>query len=170
MDDPFLLRARGPGSEPELLRNLARPGGWDLDSLDSFARDVMTRVRVYLIHYAFVSWLGYAMLTGPLAGRSKVRARVCGRGGVELEHERRASKHSWRRACGVVSRAKTFPASIIWCTQGGERESLPGARLTKMTWSNVTIEVPRHPPAKTFSATIPKNENNHQPKIGNGKL
>jgi NAD(P)-dependent dehydrogenase (short-subunit alcohol dehydrogenase family) len=32
----------GLWSEPELIRNLARPGGWDLDSLDSFARDAMT--------------------------------------------------------------------------------------------------------------------------------
>jgi hypothetical protein len=29
-------------SEPELVRNLARPGGWDLDSLYSFARESMT--------------------------------------------------------------------------------------------------------------------------------
>jgi NAD(P)-dependent dehydrogenase (short-subunit alcohol dehydrogenase family) len=32
----------GLWSEPELIRSLARPGGWDLDSLDDFARDVMT--------------------------------------------------------------------------------------------------------------------------------
>jgi NAD(P)-dependent dehydrogenase (short-subunit alcohol dehydrogenase family) len=32
----------GLWSEPELIRSLARPGGWDLDSLDSFARDAMT--------------------------------------------------------------------------------------------------------------------------------
>ena len=32
----------GLWSEPELVRSLARPGGWDLDSLDSFARDTMT--------------------------------------------------------------------------------------------------------------------------------
>jgi len=32
----------GLWSEPELIRSLARPGGWDLDSLDSFAREVMT--------------------------------------------------------------------------------------------------------------------------------
>jgi 3-oxoacyl-[acyl-carrier protein] reductase len=32
----------GLWSEPELIRSLARPGGWDLDSLDSFAHDAMT--------------------------------------------------------------------------------------------------------------------------------
>lgn len=32
----------GLWSEPELIRSLARPGGWDLDSLDAFARDAMT--------------------------------------------------------------------------------------------------------------------------------
>jgi hypothetical protein len=32
----------GLGSEPELIRDLARPGGWNLDSLDSFAREAMT--------------------------------------------------------------------------------------------------------------------------------
>jgi 3-oxoacyl-[acyl-carrier protein] reductase len=32
----------GLWSEPELVRSLARPGGWDLDSLDSFARESMT--------------------------------------------------------------------------------------------------------------------------------
>jgi len=32
----------GLWSEPELIRSLARPGGWDLDSLDSFAREAMT--------------------------------------------------------------------------------------------------------------------------------
>jgi len=32
----------GLWSEPELIRSLARPAGWDLDSLDSFARDAMT--------------------------------------------------------------------------------------------------------------------------------
>jgi NAD(P)-dependent dehydrogenase (short-subunit alcohol dehydrogenase family) len=32
----------GLWSEPELIRNLARSGGWDLDSLDEFARDAMT--------------------------------------------------------------------------------------------------------------------------------
>jgi 3-oxoacyl-[acyl-carrier protein] reductase len=32
----------GLWSEPELIRSLARPGGWDLDSLDEFAHDVMT--------------------------------------------------------------------------------------------------------------------------------
>ncbi|MBI3800255.1 MAG: hypothetical protein HY268_25180, partial [Deltaproteobacteria bacterium] len=32
----------GLWSEPELIRSLARPGGWDLDSLDSFAPGVMT--------------------------------------------------------------------------------------------------------------------------------
>jgi hypothetical protein len=32
----------GLWSEPELIRNLVRPGGWDLDSLDSFASDAMT--------------------------------------------------------------------------------------------------------------------------------
>jgi hypothetical protein len=32
----------GLWSEPELIRNLARPDGWDFDSLDSFVRDVMT--------------------------------------------------------------------------------------------------------------------------------
>ena len=31
----------GLWSEPELTRSLARPGGWDLDSLDTFARDTM---------------------------------------------------------------------------------------------------------------------------------
>jgi NAD(P)-dependent dehydrogenase (short-subunit alcohol dehydrogenase family) len=32
----------GLWSEPELIRSLTRPGGWDLDSLDSFAREAMT--------------------------------------------------------------------------------------------------------------------------------
>ena len=32
----------GLWSEPELIRSLSRPGGWDLDSLDSFAREAMT--------------------------------------------------------------------------------------------------------------------------------
>ncbi len=32
----------GLWSEPELIRSLARPGGWDLDSLDGFARDTLT--------------------------------------------------------------------------------------------------------------------------------
>jgi 3-oxoacyl-[acyl-carrier protein] reductase len=32
----------GLWSEPELIRSLARPGGWDLDSLDEFARAAMT--------------------------------------------------------------------------------------------------------------------------------
>jgi len=32
----------GLWSEPELIRSLARPGGWDLDALDDFARDAMT--------------------------------------------------------------------------------------------------------------------------------
>ena len=32
----------GLWSEPELIRSLARPGGWDLDSLDLFACDTMT--------------------------------------------------------------------------------------------------------------------------------
>ena len=32
----------GLWSEPELIRSLARPGGWDLDALDDFVRDVMT--------------------------------------------------------------------------------------------------------------------------------
>jgi 3-oxoacyl-[acyl-carrier protein] reductase len=32
----------GLWSEPELLRSLARPGGWDLDALDEFGRDAMT--------------------------------------------------------------------------------------------------------------------------------
>jgi 3-oxoacyl-[acyl-carrier protein] reductase len=32
----------GLWSEPELIRNLARPGGWDLDSLDEFAIEAMT--------------------------------------------------------------------------------------------------------------------------------
>ena len=32
----------GLWSEPELVRDLARPGGWDLDSLDGFAREMMT--------------------------------------------------------------------------------------------------------------------------------
>ncbi len=32
----------GLWSEPELIRSLARPGGWYLDSLDDFACDVMT--------------------------------------------------------------------------------------------------------------------------------
>jgi NAD(P)-dependent dehydrogenase (short-subunit alcohol dehydrogenase family) len=32
----------GLWSEPELTRSLVRPGGWDLDSLDAFARDAMT--------------------------------------------------------------------------------------------------------------------------------
>jgi 3-oxoacyl-[acyl-carrier protein] reductase len=32
----------GLWSEPELIRSLARPEGWDLDSLDSFAREAMT--------------------------------------------------------------------------------------------------------------------------------
>jgi len=32
----------GLWSEPELIRNLVRPGGWDLDSLDAFARGAMT--------------------------------------------------------------------------------------------------------------------------------
>jgi NAD(P)-dependent dehydrogenase (short-subunit alcohol dehydrogenase family) len=31
----------GLWSEPELVRSLARPGGWDLDSLDAFASDTM---------------------------------------------------------------------------------------------------------------------------------
>ncbi len=31
----------GLWSEPELIRSLARPGGWDLDSLDTFGRDTM---------------------------------------------------------------------------------------------------------------------------------
>src|SRR5215510_2073624 len=31
----------GLWSEPELIRSLVRPGGWDLDSLDMFARDTM---------------------------------------------------------------------------------------------------------------------------------
>lgn len=31
----------GLWSEPELARSLTRPGGWDLDSLDMFARDTM---------------------------------------------------------------------------------------------------------------------------------
>jgi|KBSSwiStaDraftv2_1062776.scaffolds.fasta_scaffold241706_2 3-oxoacyl-[acyl-carrier protein] reductase len=31
----------GLWSEPELTRSLARPGGWDLDSLDTFARETM---------------------------------------------------------------------------------------------------------------------------------
>ena len=31
----------GLWSEPELTRSLAGPGGWDLDSLDMFARDSM---------------------------------------------------------------------------------------------------------------------------------
>src|ERR1035437_589942 len=44
------------------------------------------------------------------ASGREVCARVCGRGGAELEHERRASKHSWRRAFGLAGRAKTFPA------------------------------------------------------------
>jgi 3-oxoacyl-[acyl-carrier protein] reductase len=33
----------GLWSEPELTRSLTRPGGWDLDSLDDFAADEMTR-------------------------------------------------------------------------------------------------------------------------------
>lgn len=32
----------GLWSEPELIRSLVRPGGWDLDALDLFARDTMT--------------------------------------------------------------------------------------------------------------------------------
>jgi len=32
----------GLWSEPELMRSLARPGGWDLDSLDDFAGEAMT--------------------------------------------------------------------------------------------------------------------------------
>lgn len=32
----------GLWSEPELIRNLVRPGGWDLDSLDEFAVEAMT--------------------------------------------------------------------------------------------------------------------------------
>jgi NAD(P)-dependent dehydrogenase (short-subunit alcohol dehydrogenase family) len=32
----------GLWSEPELIRSLARPGGWDLDSLDEFAKHAMT--------------------------------------------------------------------------------------------------------------------------------
>lgn len=32
----------GLWSEPELTRSLTRPGGWDLDSLDDFAAEVMT--------------------------------------------------------------------------------------------------------------------------------
>jgi len=32
----------GLWSEPELVRSLARPGGWDLDSLDDFAAEAMT--------------------------------------------------------------------------------------------------------------------------------
>ncbi|HJU10312.1 MAG TPA: SDR family NAD(P)-dependent oxidoreductase [Candidatus Binataceae bacterium] len=32
----------GLWSEPELIHSLARPGGWDLDSLDEFAPDAMT--------------------------------------------------------------------------------------------------------------------------------
>lgn len=32
----------GLWSEPELIRSLARPGGWDLDSLDEFAIEAMT--------------------------------------------------------------------------------------------------------------------------------
>ncbi|HEV8714400.1 MAG TPA: SDR family NAD(P)-dependent oxidoreductase [Candidatus Binatia bacterium] len=32
----------GLWSEPELIRSLTRPGGWDLDALDAFARDAMT--------------------------------------------------------------------------------------------------------------------------------
>ena len=32
----------GLWSEPELIRSLARPGGWDLDSLDAFACEAMT--------------------------------------------------------------------------------------------------------------------------------
>ncbi len=32
----------GLWSEPELIRSLARPEGWDLDALDAFARDAMT--------------------------------------------------------------------------------------------------------------------------------
>lgn len=32
----------GLWSEPELTRSLTRPGGWDLDALDSFAREAMT--------------------------------------------------------------------------------------------------------------------------------
>ena len=32
----------GLWSEPELIRSLVRPGGWDLDSLDAFAREAMT--------------------------------------------------------------------------------------------------------------------------------
>jgi 3-oxoacyl-[acyl-carrier protein] reductase len=32
----------GLWSEPELTRSLARPGGWDLDSLDDFAAEAMT--------------------------------------------------------------------------------------------------------------------------------
>jgi enoyl-[acyl-carrier-protein] reductase (NADH) len=31
----------GLWSEPELVRSLARPGGWDLDALDAFASDTM---------------------------------------------------------------------------------------------------------------------------------
>jgi hypothetical protein len=32
----------GLWSEPELIRSLARPGGWDLDALDDFAAEAMT--------------------------------------------------------------------------------------------------------------------------------
>jgi hypothetical protein len=32
----------GLWSEPVLVRSLARPGGWDLDSLDDFAAEAMT--------------------------------------------------------------------------------------------------------------------------------
>jgi 3-oxoacyl-[acyl-carrier protein] reductase len=32
----------GLWSEPELIRSLTRPGGWDLDALDAFAREAMT--------------------------------------------------------------------------------------------------------------------------------
>jgi 3-oxoacyl-[acyl-carrier protein] reductase len=32
----------GLWSEPELIRSLSRPGGWNLDSLDEFAREAMT--------------------------------------------------------------------------------------------------------------------------------
>lgn len=41
----------GLWSEPELVRSLTRPGGWDLDSLDAFAPDAMTDdlTNVFLI-------------------------------------------------------------------------------------------------------------------------